>query len=420
MNQKSHQIVEHLFRQEYGKLVSLLTRYFGASHIQLSEDVAQETLIAALEHWNSKEIPENPEGWLFQVAKRKALNELKREGLLEKHHINIGSWLTETTDEMTVFLPEEIKDSQLRMIFTCCHPSLDQKSQIVLILKTLCGFGTKEVARALLSNEEAVNKRLYRAKEKIRNSEIPFDIPQGTSLKKRMDTVTLTLYLLFNEGYYSTNDSSVIRKDLCLEAMRLNQLMLDHFEKNHQLCALLALMCFHTARFDARIDDHGAIVLFEDQDRSKWSKELIHKGMNYFRLSFGDERLSSYHIEARIAAEHCLSKSFNDTNWALISDQYRLLQQINNLPIIQLNLAIILSQLEGIEASLKELNNLSKNTELSEYHLLPLTQGIFSLKLENYSQAIVYFRKALELTKSGSDTSFIQHRIAFCEERLPE
>lgn len=418
MKNESNQIVEHLFRTEYGKLVAILTRIFGPSNIQLAEDIVQETLIAALHHWSLSGLPANPTGWLVQVAKRKALNELKRNQMMQKHHQAGFLNKNEGLEIDTVFLPEEIEDSQLRMIFTCCHLSLSTESKIALTLKTLCGFGVKEVANALLINESTINKRLYRAKKTIRESDLPFDIPQGKELDERLETVCLTLYLLFNEGYNSSVGSSIIRKELCLEAIRLIKLLLNHFDKNKKLYALLSLMCFHVARFGARIDDHGAIILFKDQNRNQWNKDLINVGMQYFQKSIGDVALSTYHIEASIAAEHCLAKSFDTTNWQSIYDKYLLLEKINPNPVIKLNLAIIYSEIKGVKASLKLLEKLSKNKTLDKYHLLPATQGMFNMKLGFYKKAISFFQIALDLKPSAMENNFINSKIAACQNKL--
>lgn len=419
MNKESDQIVEHLFRSEYGKLIAILTRFFGPSYIQLSEDVVQETLISALNNWSIEGVPTNPSGWLVQVAKRKAFNELKRNSIRQKH-LDYEIHSQDSSGEIgNIFLEGEIEDSQLRMIFTCCHNSLNTASQIALTLKTLCGFGIKEIANALLTTESTVNKRLYRAKEKIRESRLSFDIPQGKELNQRLDTVSLTLYLLFNEGYNSSSGNSVIQKELCLEAIRLTKLLVDNFRGNYKLQALLSLMCFHTARFDARLDDQRAIILFEDQDRSKWNKELINIGMNYFQRSICDITLSAYHIEARIAAEHCTAASFEQTNWQTVYDQYVILEKIKPNPVIKLNLAIIESKLSGIQASLHLLDDLTTNEELKGYHLLPATQGIFHMKLQNYNEAIGFLKKALKLQPSGAESAFIERKILACKKLLP-
>lgn len=418
MSERSEQIVEHLFRTEYGKLVAILTRFFGASEIQLSEDIVQETLISALEHWSIDGIPSNPTGWLIQVSKRKALNHLKRKKMIEKHH-HSGEFIQKATNEIgLIFLPNEIADSQLRMIFTCCHPSLNSESQIALTLKTLCGFGVKEVANALLTTDSTINKRLFRAKKSIRDSNVAFDIPQGKELEVRLETVGLALYLLFNEGYNSTSGDSIIKKELCLEAIRLTKLLVDHFHENKRLFALLSLMCFHTARFDARIDDRGAIILFEDQNRDLWNKDLINIGMGYFKKSLNDETLSTFHIEANIAAQHCSAKNFEDTDWKSIYKQYLLLEKLKPNPIIGLNLAIIQSKLKGVEASLEMLVELEQNKELKNYHLLPATQGIFNMKLGSYKKAINYLRKSQKLNPSVVENEFLEKKIQECEKLL--
>ncbi|MFY0600159.1 MAG: sigma-70 family RNA polymerase sigma factor [Cyclobacteriaceae bacterium] len=415
MERKNNQLVEHLFRSEYGKILAILTRFFGPTHIELAEDVMQETLISALNNWGSEGVPTNPTGWLVQVAKRKALNELKRNEMIHKHHSNFPQ---HTEEEIgSIFLENEIEDNQLRMIFTCCHSSLDIKSQIALTLKTLCGFGVSEVSKALLTTESTINKRLFRAKEKIRNSQTPFDIPQGSDLEKKLEAVSLTLYLLFNEGYNASSGETVIQKELCLEAVRLTKLLAEHFKSNHKLSALLALMCFHTARFDARIDHYGAIILFEDQDRTLWNKDLINIGMTYLKASINDSIISSYHIESRIAAEHCLSPSFQETNWSVIHKQYILLHRLKPNPIIRFNLAIIESKFRGIEASLKLLKELETNQQLASYHLLPATQGMFHLELKNFEVALNYLQKSLELNPSRKEAAVIESKILECQNR---
>lgn len=410
-------IVEHLFRTEYGKLVSGLTRYFGTGNIQLAEDIVQETLIAASEHWSLEKLPDNPQGWLVQVAKRKALNELKRNKMRQQHHSKDYFQEDAITEIGQVFIAGEIVDNQLRMIFTCCHPSLSTESQIALTLKTLCGFGVKEVASALLSTDSTINKRLYRAKATIRESGLSFEIPQGEELADRLETVTLTLYLLFNEGYNSTSGDTVIQQELCLEAIRLTTLLSKQFQQHKKLHALLALMYFHAARFDARIDDKGTIILFEDQDRSRWDKQLINEGVQFLKNSI-DISLSSYHIEAGIAAEHCMAKNFEETDWESIYSQYQLLQKVKPNPIIKLNLAIIQSKLQGVEVSLQELEELAANESLSNYHLLPATQGIFNMKLGNYREAISLLQKAMSMKPSPSDQRILQRKIEDCEKKL--
>ncbi len=304
------------------------------------------------------------------------------------------------------------------MIFTCCHPSLNVAAQIALTLKTLCGFGIKEIANAFLTSESTINKRLYRAKKSIRDSALPFQLPQGKELEARLDTVMLTLYLLFNEGYNSASGDKTIQKELCLEAIRLSKLLSDHFTEAPQLSALLSLMCFHTARFEARIDKQGAIVLFEDQDRSRWNTTLIHKGMHYLRRSMASQQLSAYHLEASIAAEHCMAESFEVTDWQSIYHRYTLLEKLKPNPIIQLNLAIIESKLKGIEQALISLEKLSKNPVLHHYYLLPATQGIFYFKLQRFEEAVVFLQAAQKLNPSPTEYQYLSQKIEACQRQL--
>lgn len=413
MNDK--QLIDHLFRTEYGKLVATLTRLFGTAYIQLAEDTVQDALITALSKWSVDGIPDNPSAWLIQVAKRKALNELKRNQMILAHQPSISANLAEEEAVRQVFLQDEIEDSQLRMIFTCCHPALNTESQIALTLKTLCGFGVQEVANAFLTSKSTINKRLYRAKSTIRDSNIPFRIPQGIALEGRLKSVITTLYLLFNEGYNASSGDSVIQKEFCLESIRLATLLAKRFKGVPELKALLALMCFHSSRFEARLDDQGGIVIFEEQDRSLWNKELIYQGMYYLRASMNEKVLSSYHIEASIAAQHCMADSFEQTNWQSIYNNYQLLAKLKPNPIIQLNLAIIQSKLKGLDASLSALKKLETNEVLKNYHLLPATQGIFYLKKGELSLAKIYLQKALSFNLSHQEKAFLNKKIAACQ-----
>ena len=405
-----NQLVDHLFRHEAGKLVSTLTRMFGPSHLELAEDIVQDTLITAIDHWSQISIPENPAAWITQVAKRKALNALKKQQTvlkhIEKEHFqNPNEWVEE------VFLEQEIKDSQLRMIFTCCHPQLNLSSQITLTLKTLCGFGVSEVARALLTNERTINKRLYRAKQKLRTGEIHYSIPSGEALSPRLDAVAITLYLLFNEGYNSSHPQSLIRKDLCLEALRLVQLLSERFTKRYDLLALKALMCFHIARFDARLDQSGAIILFEDQDRSLWNRELIAHGIHYLVQSRKGDQLTKYHLEAGIAAEHCLAQDFQSTDWKNISQQYELLNHLDPSPIIRLNLAIVRSQLNGVKAAIEELLELEETGKLANYPMFSATLGALYLRSGDLTQARNYLLKARQMTTSSVETEYFDSQL---------
>ncbi len=404
-------LIDQLFRTEYGKLVSTLTRLFGTAHIQLAEDVVQDALIAALDKWSVEGIPKNPSAWLMQVAKRKALNELKRNQMMLGHELGIANSQNDLDQIGTVFMPNEIEDSQLRMIFTCCHPALNTESQIALTLKTLCGFGIQEVANALLSSKSTINKRLFRAKEALRKMNAPFTIPSGAELNSRLQSVTTTLYLLFNEGYNASSGDNIIQKEFCLEALRLCKLLEKRFTKNPEIRALLALMCFHVSRFDARLDTQGGIIIFEEQDRSLWNKKLIQKGMQYLQASMNETKLTSYHLEAGIAGQHCIAESFEKTDWKSIYANYQLLEKLKPSPIIRLNLAIIQSKLTGLESSLALLGDLESSDVLNNYHLLPATQGIFLLKLGQEELGKSYLQKALKMATSKRERDYIKSLI---------
>jgi RNA polymerase sigma factor (sigma-70 family) len=412
-------LVSHLFRHEAGKLVAILTRIFGPGNIQLAEDIVQDTLIAAMDSWTGHDLPDNPAAWLMQVAKRKALNELRRTKVVYRHCEASGD---ENGDYVAwvegIFLDKEIQDSQLRMIFTCCHPSLSMKSQTALTLKVLCGFSIKEVSQALLTSEDVIHKRLYRSKEKIRSQKIPFNIPSRDKLTGRIDAVCLTLYLLFNEGYNSSSSEKIIRKDLCAEALRLTILLNQYFSDRSETCALISLMCLHAARFEARLDRQGAIVIFEDQDRTLWNRELIAKGLHYLKKASASARLSEYHLEAGIAAEHCLAKSFEETDWQSIYSQYELLYRLKQNPIIKLNMAIICSQLESTLAAIQKLEKLILEKELDGYYLLHATLGIFYLKEKQYNRALRYLTRAKNMTNSSQETEFLNKRLSECRSRL--
>ncbi len=411
----TNRLVDHLFRKEAGRLVVSLTRIFGTVNIQMAEDIVQETLVVALHHWSTGPIPDNPAAWITQVAKRKAINELKRMNRIQGITGDQMAMIENPGLMTPIFLDEEIEDNQLRMIFTCCHPSLPIPSQIALTLKTLCGFGVSEIAKAFLTNKTTINKRLFRAKEKIRNEAIDFNVPQGKELLQRLDSVCLALYLLFNEGYNSSSNNTIISKDLCMEAMRLTKLLVLKFDTTPKLKALLALMCFHVARFDARIDQNGTIIIFEEQNRALWNQELITAGISYLSKAATGSQLSIFHLEAGIAAEHCLSADFQSTNWHSIYEQYQQLYTINQNPLFLLNLAIVESKIKDITYALEELEHLSTNETLKNYPLLHITKGVFYSKIGRKDKAKACFLQGLSATNAKQEIDFINVKLKLCE-----
>lgn len=269
------ELLPHLFRTEYQKMVSVLCYTFGIEHIEVAQDIVSDTFLSATEVWSVKGIPENPPAWLYTVAKNKTKNYLKRDSLFEKKISEEIRYATLPSEQIEIDMSQKnIADSQLAMIFTVCDPSISNESQIALALNLLCGFGIQEIADAFLTNKEVVYKRINRAKEKLKEAKIKIEQPSKLAINMRLETVLTTLYLLFSEGYYSISQNTVLRKDLCAEAMRLNYLLVENEDTNQpQVNALLALMCFHASRFEARTDDNGELVLYEDQDESRWDRK---------------------------------------------------------------------------------------------------------------------------------------------------
>ena len=411
-------LVDHLFRQEAGRMVAILTRLFGMHNLEMAEDILQDTFHQALKDWSAGQVPDNPSGWLMVVAKRKAINAVRRERLQRSFAKDMDAllkseWTTAYTMDQ-VFLEDEIRDSQLRMIFTCCHPSLPMEGQLALTLKTLCGFGVPEIAAAMLTTESNVNKRLYRAKEKIRNEEIPFSVPAGQHLLPRLDAVLLVIYLLFNEGYNSSGENAVIRHDLCLEAMRLAMLLTEKPVTSgyRPVYALLALLCFHSARFDARMDTNNSLIVLEEQDRSRWNRDLISQGLQFLAQSTGGDQITAYHLEAAIAGEHCLAPDFASTNWTRIYHYYVELERLKPSSVIRLNLALVIGKKDGPEAALRLLHQLENNRALDGYYLLHASLGEFYHELGLREEARTCFRRARELTKSPAIRDVLEKKIA--------
>lgn len=400
-------LIPHLFRTEYRKITSVLCRLFGLEHIEIAEDIASETFLSAMETWPYKGIPENPVAWLYTVAKNKARNYLTRNHLfVNKIAGGLKHSLVEK-EEIEIDLSERnITDSQLQMLFALCHPSLSTEAQISLSLRILCGFGIEEIANAFLSNKETINKRLSRAKEKLRTEHLKIEFPSESEIDKRLDPVLTTLYLLFNEGYYSESKDAILREELCFEAMRLVELLLENERTNlPRVNALLALMCFHASRFEARKEKNGQIVLYEDQDETKWDYELIQKGAYFFHQSSGGNQISKYHLEAGIAYWHT-QKTDTSEKWESILQLYNLLLQVEYSPIAALNRTYVLSKVSGVEKAIIEAEKLKLLNNQYYFALL----GELYENIDN-SKANSNWQKALTLARTTTDRQNIQKRI---------
>jgi RNA polymerase sigma factor (sigma-70 family) len=415
-NSDVHKIVDHLFRREAGKMVSVLTRIFGFKNIEQAEDVVQDTILKALEVWKFGKVPENPEAWLYHAAKNKAIDMLRRQQLKYKIDSDI-SYLLKSEYTLApalneMFTENEIKDSQLRMMFACCNASFTQEAQITLILKTLCGLSAKEIGKAFLSNEETIQKRIYRTREKIREENITLDYPGANAMTQRTDAVLKTLYLLFNEGYHSSHPEKLIREDLCEEAMRLCLLLIENPKTNlPQTNALLALMCYHVSRFGARLDDKGLIVLLKDQDRNQWNKILIEKGNEYLNYSAIGKMVHDFHIEAAIASAHANTTSYENTDWKMILNLYDTLLNRTNNPMVAINRAVVLGEAEGCHKAITELEKLKGFTENCYYNT---SLAEMYMRVGDKETAKKIFGKALELTSSNAEIELIRRKMKMC------
>ncbi len=400
-------LIDHLFRHQYGKMVSILTRIFGLSHLETIEDAVQDTFIMALSKWRHK-IPENPEAWLTKAAKNRTIDLFRKLKSDSKKNLsfNQGAAAIRINE---LFLDHEIEDSQLRMIFTACHPKLNPRDQISFALKTIAGFSIHEIASALLLKEATVKKRLSRARQTIRDQKISFTLPDGIHLKNRLDRVHEILYLIFNEGFHSNQKELLIRKDLCGEAIRLCKMILnkEHFRTGSGY-ALFALFCFHTSRLESKISPKNRIINLKDQDRSLWYFPLITLGNNamYKAMEFSD--FSTYHLEASIAAEHLKAKSFETTNWKEILKHYKQLYQLHKTPFTALNMAIVYLQLQRNKealAILKEIN--PKHLEQRKY-LYFATMGEYYQNCNAFLKAIDCIDEALTVVTNDAEKEYLK------------
>jgi RNA polymerase sigma-70 factor (ECF subfamily) len=403
MEQK--ELIPHLFRTEFRKITTVLCKLFGIDHIEIAEDIAGETFLSALEIWTFKGIPENPTAWLYTVAKNKAKNYLNRTGVYEKKILpEITSKEFKSTE--IDLSDKNITDSQLQMLFAVCHPSIPAEAQIGLSLRYLCGFGIDEIANALLSNKETINKRLFRAKEKLRLEKVKIEFPSEEEIDERLETVLTTLYLLFNEGYYSESQDAVLREDLCLEAMRLTYLLIENQQTNlPPVNALLSLMCFHSSRFEARRTESGEIILYQDQDETRWNHELISKGIYFLNKASTGNKISKYHIEASIAYWHTM-KSDTKEKWENILQLFNRLLLIEYSPIAALNRTYALSKANSKEEAIVEAQKLNLRDNHFYFTLLgELYTGI------NNQKAKQNFQKAFSLAKTKTDQQTIQKKL---------
>jgi len=401
-------------------MVAVLCRVLGFRNIETAEEIMQDTLLAALQVWSFRGAPPNPGGWLMVAARNRAIDYIRRERSRLKvaedlrQKLNSEWTLSSTIDQE--FQESRISDHLLRMIFTCCDPRLALEDQVALTLKFPCGFSTAEIGAALLCEEEAVRKRLYRARKRLNTDRETLQMPADTQLGVRLDAVLQVVYLIFSEGYKSAQGESLIRFELCEEAIRLASLLIEHppctQPKTH---ALLALLCFQAARLVARTYEDGSICQLEEQDRSSWDAGLISRGFHFLDLSASGTELTRYHIEAAIASCHCAASSFEETDWRMIVALYEKLVSIYDSPVVRLNRAIAVGFADGAAAALGELERIKNGGELARYYLLYASLGEFRLRSGDYSAAKLDFETAARMCRSAKEKEFLRRRIDRCE-----
>lgn len=396
---KDQTLIPNLFRTEYRNIVSVLSYLFGIEHIEIAEDLVSDTFLSATELWSIQGVPDNPRAWLYAVAKNKTKNYLKRNALFQNRLSPEIKYNADKTEEIEIDLSvKNIADSQLAMIFTICNPCNSTESQIALALNLLCGFGSQEIADAFLTNKEVVYKRINRAKEKLKEANIKIEQPTRTEINERLETVLKTLYLLFSEGYYSTSQNTTLRKDLCSEAMRLNILLIENEATNTPAAsALFALMCFHSSRFEARTNEQGEAILYEDQDHTLWNKELIETGTQYLNRASIGNKITKYHLEAGIAYWHT-QKEDTLEKWENILALYNNLLILEYSPIAALNRTFALSKTHGKKVAIVEAEKLKLTDNPFYFSLL----GNLYSELDN-AKAIHHFETARNLSNSAGD-----------------
>jgi RNA polymerase sigma-70 factor (ECF subfamily) len=420
MNQGQVQAtLDHLFRREFGRIVAYLTRFLGPEHLDLAENVVQEALVKAVQTWPVQGIPDNPRAWIVQAAKNSAIDAI-RSGKFVSYDSDIIDAIESASvgqsDQIQATFESEISDDQLKLMFICCHPTLPRESRIALTLKTIFGFSVPEIAKAFLSKDETIAQRIVRAKQKISDSQLKFEVPTPSELEARLQSVLEVLYLLFNEGYLATEGDSLIRRDLCEEAIYRTQILSEHpVGGRPEIYALLALMHFQISRFNSRLDAKGELLLLEEQDRSLWDQQQILTGLKYLEMSASGEELSEYHLQAGIASCHAIARSFSETNWERILSYYDLLFVKDHSPIVALNRAVAVAMILGPAAGLKEIDKIKNLPSLKSYYLLPATMAELNRKSGNFAVAKTLYQGALSLVKTAPEKKLMERRIASCE-----
>ncbi|UII34329.1 sigma-70 family RNA polymerase sigma factor [Fulvivirga ulvae] len=405
------EVVDHFFRHESGRIMSFLIKSFGKERLEVIEDAVQDALVQAMKTWSFTGTPKEPSAWILRVARNKVIDQLRRKTNFDSKTIIIKERTSEHYEVEFQSMDSQFNDDLLKMMFACCHPSISPESQIILVLKILGGFGKAEIARALMKTEDAVAKAYTRAKSNFKKNDIVLEVPDS-ELDKRLNNVLKIIYLLFNEGYNSISNEELIRKDLCLEAIRLNKTITDNpkFDKP-EANALMALMCFQASRFNCRIDADGRMLTLESQDRKKWNHELIAIGNYHLSLSTKSGSISEYHLQASIAACHSFANSFEETNWVEILKLYDTLLILRPNAIASLNRIVASCYANGPSVALAELERLDLKAPLKESYLFYSIRAFLYEKDSQPHNVIIDYTRAKTLTKNNIEREYLEQKI---------
>jgi RNA polymerase sigma factor (sigma-70 family) len=416
-------VVGHLFRHEAGRMLSALTRVLGIHNLDLAEDAVQDTLCRALETWKMGRVPDDPQGWLIRAARNRAVDLIRRERTARRFAPDVTQLLeTEWTLERTVdslFMEHELRDDQLRLMFSCCPPELSSEAQVTVILKLLCGFGVEEIAQAFLTSVAAIEKRLARAKAILAAQGQLFEVTGGDALRARLDAVHAALYLLFNEGYHASRGPDAVRDDLCQESLRLTSLLAEHpataVPSTH---ALFALMCLHAARLPARVDGDGRLLIMAEQDRSRWDAGLLARGSEALGRAADENPAvaasSPYQIEAAIAALHAFAPSYVDTDWIRIEALYDKLFVLRPTPVVALARAIARGEAHGPVEGLRALGDIVDRARLESQPFVHAARAQWLRRLDHIDEARVALNLARQVARTDAERTFIDHQLALC------
>jgi RNA polymerase sigma-70 factor, ECF subfamily len=401
--------LDAIYRAESRRVFATLIRLLG--DFDLAEDALHEAFRVAMEQWPRDGVPANPRAWLVSTGRFKAIDSLRRRARFDDSLSLLAEQLNQDTEDAPRQDDEEIEDDRLRLIFTCCHPALSQEARAALTLRELCGLTTEEIARAFLTTPSTLAQRIVRAKSKIAEARIPYEVPDREALPERLDAVLQVIYLVFNEGYYASSGESLTRPDLSGEAIRLARLLVELLPES-EVAGLLALMLLHEARHATRTSQEGDLVLLEDQDRTRWNREQIAEGIALVQQAMTSDSVGAYTLQAAIAAVHASAPDFTSTDWAQIVDLYDLLLQVTPSPIVEINRAGAVAMRDGPAAGLELVDVILGRGDLGNYQLAHSTRAELCRRLGKAAEARASYQRALDLTQQGPERRFLERQLA--------